>query len=120
MKRLVIETFSRILDSQGESFDEVANVLECIIKENVSRNDIQKEKRREVQRIKVKLDKTKSAYIDAPAGGLRDALEKDYESLLEELKTAEKELDQCYTMANNMDLIEKQIRNKICDKPFQN
>ena len=111
MKRLVIETFDRLLDSQSESFDEVANVLECIIKENVGRNDIQKEKRREVQRIKAKLDKTKSAYIDAPAGGLRNALEKDYETLLEDLKIAEQELEQCKNMVNNMELIEKQIRN---------
>lgn len=111
MKRLVIETFSRLLDSQGKSFDEVANVLECIIKENVGRNDIQKEKRREVQRIQAKLDKTKAAYIDAPDGGLRDALEKDYEALLGDLKIAEQELEQCNNMVNNMELIEKQIRN---------
>ena len=57
------------------------------------------------------MDKTKSAYIDAPAGGLRDALENDYESLLEDLKIVEKELEKCNKMVNNMELIEKQIRN---------
>ena len=57
------------------------------------------------------MDKTKAAYIDAPAGGLRDALEKDYESLLEDLKIAEKELEKCNNMVNNMELIEKKIRN---------
>ena len=38
-------------------------------------------------------------------------MERDYENLLESLKIAEQELEQFNNMVNNVELIEKQIRN---------
>lgn len=111
MKRIVVETLTKMVNSHQSSFDDVANILEGIIIENNGRNDIQKEKQREIERIKVTLEKTKSAYIDAKPGVLRDDIEKDYQALVIKYKEAKQELSTIQEKINDVNRIKKQIKD---------
>ena len=111
MKRIVVETLTKMVNSHQNSFDDVANILEGIIIENNGRNDIQQEKQREIERIKVTLEKTKSAYIDAKPGVLRDDIEKDYQALAIKYKEAKQELSNIQEKINDVNRIKKQIKD---------
>lgn len=111
MKRIVVETLTKMVNSHQSSFDDVANILEGIIIENNGRNDIQKEKQREIERIKVTLEKTKSAYIDAKPGVLRDDIEKDYQALVIKYKEAKQELSTIQEKINDVNRIKKQVKD---------
>lgn len=111
MKRIVVETLTKMVNSHQSSFDDVANILEGIIIENNGRNDIHKEKQREIERIKVTLEKTKSAYIDAKPGVLRDDIEKDYQALVIKYKEAKQELSTIQEKINDVNRIKKQIKD---------
>lgn len=111
MKRIVVETLTKMVNSHQSSFDDVANILEGIIIENNGRNDIQKEKQREIERIKITLEKTKSAYIDAKPGVLRDDIEKDYQALVIKYKEAKQELSTIQEKINDVNRIKKQVKD---------
>ena len=111
MKRIVVETLTKMVNSHQNSFDDVANILEGIIIENNGRNNIQQEKQREIERIKITLEKTKSAYIDAKPGVLRDDIEKDYQALVIKYKEAKQELSTIQEKINDVNRIKKQIKD---------
>lgn len=111
MKRIVVETLTKMVNSHQSSFDDVANILEGIIIENNGRNNIQQEKQREIERIKITLEKTKSAYIDAKPGVLRDDIEKDYQALVIKYKEAKQELSTIQEKINDVNRIKKQIKD---------
>lgn len=111
MKRIVVETLTKMVNSHQSSFDDVANILEGIIIENNGRNNIQQEKQREIEQIKITLEKTKSAYIDAKPGVLRDDIEKDYQALVIKYKEAKQELSTIQEKINDVNRIKKQIKD---------
>ena len=111
MKRIVVETLTKMVNSHQNSFDDVANILEGIIIENNGRNNIQQEKQREIERIKITLEKTKSAYIDAKPGVLRDDIEKDYQALVIKYTEAKQELSTIQEKINDVNRIKKQVKD---------